>query len=97
MNNSDFTTNQLREILPSLFKNNEGIFQSTDFQFESYSDNLIELNFDNNPFIFHIFQEGNFLIVWFRTTSYYDEIDSENYYFKTLQEISTVKKYINEL
>ena len=95
MNNSDFTLNQIRRVLPILIKKS-GITHSSNYDYEVNSDNLVELNMDDF-FIDYIIQEGNFLIIKFYYMAHYDELDSEKHYFKPLQEISTVKKYIDEL
>jgi hypothetical protein len=93
MNNSEFTLGQIKSILPALVQS-DGITYSSNWNYEYSSDTLVELNMDEF-FIEYIIQEGDHLIIEFYCMAYYDSDEVEYYYFKTLQEISTVKNYIN--
>lgn len=94
MNNSEFTLGQIKTILPALVQS-DGITYSSNWNYEYSSDTLVELNMDEF-FIEYIIQEGDHLIIEFYCmVYYYDDEPVEHYYFKPLQEISTVKNYIN--
>ena len=90
MNNSEFTLQQIKSVLPELVQS-EGITYSSNYCYEYCSDNLAELIMDEF-FIDYIIQTGDLLIIEFYCIAYYDGDDTEHHYFKTLQEISTIKK-----
>jgi hypothetical protein len=94
MNNSSFTTWELRKAIPSLIKR-EGMTESKDL----FNSDLVEFN-KNEPIIITEAEETNGIVdVLFEQIfegsedGYYD---TECFRYQTIQESSVIRKFLNE-